>query len=129
MIGDSDARISAIATNGIVEGKVPPALLVLAEPKAGRKPSAIKEDVYQRISSLPGLSGAVAPHDVRLPKAESVRYDYTLVDETLGVIHVRSFLIRFGRTVYLVNFVASADLASGAAADFDEIQNSLRFGS
>lgn len=128
VVGNGDVHVSAIATNGSVEGKVSPLLLVLAEPKAGRKPAAIREDAYRRISDLPGLITPPAPHDVRLPKAEGVRYDYTIVDETLGEVRVRSFLIRLSRTVYLVNFVSSADLAAEAAADFDEIQNSLRFG-
>jgi len=37
-------------------------------------------------------------------------------------------LFRYGGWVYLVNFVASAELADGATADFDEIMNSLKFG-
>jgi hypothetical protein len=128
VIGDSDVHVSAIAVHGVVEGKVAPVLLVLAEPVAGRKYYAIKDDVHTRISSLPGLSGGLAPHDVLLPKAMGVRYDYTISDPSLGEIRVRSYLFRFGRMVYLVNFVASADLADAAAADFDSIQDSLQFG-
>ena len=128
VLGESDVRVSAIAARETIEGKVPPSLLVLAEPKAGRKPYAIKEDVHQRISGLDGLSGVLAPHDVQLRKAEGVRYDYTISDSTLGEIRVRSYLIRFGETFYLVNFLASADLAGDAASDFDEIQDSLKFG-
>ncbi len=128
VIGDSDVRVSAIATKPIVEGKIAPLLLVLAEPKAGRKAAVIKSDVYARIENLPGLSGGLAPHDVRLPMAEGVRYDYFVVDPDLGEIRVRSWLFRFGSWAYLVNFVASADLADGAAEDFDDIQDSLRFG-
>ena len=128
VVGGSNVRVSAIATSGEVAGKVAPVMLVLAEPKAGRKPFAIKEDVKQRISSLPGLSGRLAPHEVQLPYATGVRYDYTLMDEDLGEVSVRSWLFRYGRWVYLVNFVASSDLADAAAADFDEIQNSLSIG-
>ena len=128
VIGEDDVHVSAIAANGVVEGHVAPVLLVLAEPVAGRKNHAIKDDVYERISNLPGLNGGLAPHDVRLPKAKGVRYDYTISDPTLGEIRVRSYLFRFGKTVYLVNFVASADLADEAAPDFDSIQDSLQFG-
>ena len=128
VVGVGNLRVSAIATSGVVAGKVAPVMLVLAEPKAGRKPFAIKEDVKQRISSLPGLSGRVAPHEVQLPQATGVRYDYTLVDEDLGEVSVRSWLFRYGRWVYLVSFFASTDLADDAAADFDEIQNSLSIG-
>ena len=128
VIGESDVRVSAVATSAIVEGQVSPLLVVLAEPKAGRKPAVIKSDVYERIENLPGLSGGLAPHDVRLPMAEGVRYDYFISDPDLGEIRVRSLLFRFGRWAYLVNFVASADLADAAAETFDDIQNSLRFG-
>ncbi len=128
VIGGRDVHVSAIAARGVIEGKVAPVLLVLAEPVAGRKNHAIKDDVYARISDLPGLSGGLAPHDVRLPKARGVRYDYMISDPALGEIRVRSYLFRFGKTVYLVNFVASADLADAAAPDFDSIQDSLQFG-
>ena len=128
VIGESDVQISAIAANGVIEGQVAPVLLVLAEPVAGRKNHVIKDDVYARLSDLPGLNGGLAPHDVRLPKAKGVRYDYTISDPALGEIRVRSYLFRWGKTVYLVNFVASADLADEAAPDFDSIQDSLQFG-
>ena len=128
VIGESDVQISAIAANGVIEGKVAPVLLVLAEPVAGRKNHVIKDDVHARLNDLPGLNGGLAPHDVRLPKAKGVRYDYTISDPALGEIRVRSYLFRWGKTVYLVNFVASADLADEAAPDFDSIQDSLQFG-
>ncbi len=128
VVNGSDLRVSAIATNGVIDGKVAPVLLVLAEPKAGRKPFAIKEDVKQRINDLPGLRGRPAPHEVQLPHATGVRYDYTLADEDLGEVSVRSWLFRYGRWVYLVNFVVAADLADAAAEDFDEIQDSLSIG-
>lgn len=128
VIGESDVHVSAIAANGVVEGKVAPVLLVLAEPVAGRKNHVIRDDVYARLSDLPGLSGGLAPHDVLLPKAKGVRYDYTIADPALGEIRVRSYLFRWGKMVYLVSFVASADLADEAAPDFDSIQDSLQFG-
>lgn len=128
VVDGSDMRVSAIATSGEVAGKVAPVMLVLAEPKAGRKPFAIKEDVKQRIGDLPGLNGRLAPHEVQLPHATGVRYDYTIMDEDLGEVSVRSWLFRYGRWVYLVNFFASADLADDAAGDFDEIQDSLSIG-
>jgi hypothetical protein len=130
VIGGTDVRVSAIAvsTTRMVDGKVAPGLLVLAEPTAGRKPRIIKSDVLARISSLPGLSGAVTHLDVLLPRAEGVRYDYTISDPTLGDIRVRSYYFKYGHTVYLVNLVASSDLADAAESDFNEIQDSLQFG-
>ena len=47
--------------------------------------------------------------------AEGVRFDYSIADPDLGELRVRSYLFRFGRRAYLVNFVASADLADDAA--------------
>jgi hypothetical protein len=128
VLGTSEVRVSAIAIKGLVEDKVPPVLLVLAEPVAGRKNHVIKEDVSERIGNLPGLSGGLAPHDVQLPAAKGVRYDFTIFDPDLGEILVRSWLFRYGSWVYLVNFVVSADLAEDAALEFDEIQDSLRLG-
>jgi len=124
----SNLRVSAVAADSSAGGDVSPVLLVLAEPMNGRRYHAIKTDVYERISDLPGLSGALSPHDVRLPAAKGVRYDYTIADPDLGDIRVRSFLFRFDRSVYLVSFVASADVANDAGADFDLIVDSLRFG-
>jgi hypothetical protein len=127
-LGDSDVRVSAIAAGAAVDGTVSPALLVLAEPVAGRKNGVIRADVLEKISGIEGLSGTLAPHDVQLPEAKGVRYDYSIVDPDLGEVRVRSLLFRYGGWVYLVNFVASAELADGATADFDEIMNSLKFG-
>ena len=59
------------------------------------------------------------------PDRDPVR---TLDDRHLGEILVRSWLFKWGRWAYLVNFVVSADLANEAGADFDAIQDSLQFG-
>lgn len=128
VVGGSNLRVSAIATNGVIEGKVAPLLVVLAEPRSGRKWYVVKEDTRQRLAGLPGLSGGFTPHQYRLPSAEGVRYDFTIVDDDLGEIRVRSWLFKWGRSAYLVNFVVSADLADAASADFDAIQDSLQFG-
>ena len=128
VIGSSELRVSAIATNGLIEGKVAPLLVVLAEPRGGRKWYVVKEDTWQRLSLLPGLSGGLAPHEYQLPSAKGVRYDFTIVDEDLGEIRVRSWLFKWGRSAYLVNFLVSAELANDANADFDAIQDSLQFG-
>jgi hypothetical protein len=128
VIGANDVRVSAIAADVEATGAVSPVLLVLAQPTGGRKNHKIKSDIYDQISDLPGLSGALSPHPVHLPSAKGERYDYSIVDDDLGEIRVRSFLFRFGRWVYLVNFIASADIAFDAGADFDEIADSLRFG-
>ncbi|MEX1295297.1 MAG: hypothetical protein AB1Z67_03905 [Candidatus Limnocylindrales bacterium] len=128
VLADTDLRVSAIATGAVVEGKVAPLLLVLAEPRSGRKWYVVKEDTNQRLAGLPGLRGDFSPHQYQLPSAEGVRYDFTIVDDDLGEIRVRSWLFKWGRSAYLVNFVVSADLADGAETDFDAIQDSLQFG-
>jgi hypothetical protein len=128
VLAGSKTRISAVAYAADAAGHVSPVLLVLAEPADGRRPHAIKTDVYERISSLPGLSSSLSPHGVTLLNAKGERYDFTIVDPDLLELRVRSFVFRFGRTVYLVNFIASADVADGAGLDFDAIIDSLRFG-
>lgn len=128
VVGESDLRISAIATNGVMDDQVAPLLVVLAEPRGGRKWYVVKEDTRQRLAELPGLRGGLTPHQYQLPSAEGVRYDYTIEDEDLGEIRVRSWLFKWGRSAYLVNFVVAADLSNDAGADFDAIQDSLQFG-
>jgi len=123
-----DARVSAIAADPSAEGKVSPVLVVLAQPTSGKRPHAIKTHVRDQINGLPGLSGVLSAHDVELPGAKGVRFDYTIDDPDLGELRVFSYLFRFGRQSYLVNFVASADVAGEAEVIFDEIANSLRFG-
>ncbi len=128
VVGDSELRVSAIATGDVIEGTVAPLLVVLAEPRAGRKWYVVKEDAKQRLGRLPGLSGGFSAIQYELPSAGGVRYDYTIIDEDLGEIRVRSWLFKWGRSAYLVNFVVAADLANDAGADFDAIQDSLQFG-
>lgn len=131
VIGGRDLRISAIATKGVIEGKVAPLLVVIAEPKRGRKWPVVKEDIRHRLGGLPGLlRGGFSPVEYQLPHAAGVRYDFTLIDEDLGLgeIRVRSWLFKWGPSAYLVNFVVSADLADDAGTDFDDIQDSLQFG-
>lgn len=118
--------LSAIAADPVANGD--PILLVLAEPIEGRRPHAIKTDVRQRIQDLPGRMGPLSAHDVILPTAEGVRFDYTIVDSDLGELRVFSYLFGFGRTAYLVNFVASVDVADEAEVVFDAIAASIRFG-
>jgi len=128
VVGDTDLRVSAIAVSDVIDGQVGPLLVVLAEPKSGRKWYGIKEDTRARIGDLPGLRGGITPHQYQLPSAEGVRYDFTIVDEDLDEIRVRSWLFKWANSVYLVNFVVSAELVNDAGADFDFIQDSLQFG-
>lgn len=124
----SRTRISALAYAKDASGHVSPVLLILAEPADGRRKHAIKTDIYARIAALPGLDGMLSPHGVTLPNAKGERYDYTIDDPDLQELRVRSFVFIQGRTVYLVSFVASADVAEGAGVDFDAVIDSLRFG-
>jgi hypothetical protein len=124
----SQARVSAIAADADALGEVTPVLVVLAEPMDGRRPHVVKTDVRTRITGLPWLSGPLSAHDVVFSTAKAVRYDYTIADPDLGEVRVFSYLFRFGRTAYLVNFAASPELADEAELVFDAIVASLRFG-
>jgi hypothetical protein len=122
-------RVSAIATDLSSVGSVSPVLLVLAQPTEGKRWHVVKTRVREQINELPGLSGPpLSPHDVLLPAAKGVRFDYTVNDLDLGELRVTSYLFRFGRTAYLVNFVAPADMATEAEEIFEIIAASLRFG-
>jgi hypothetical protein len=124
----SEARVSAIAADPDAQGDVTPVLVVLAQPTEGKRAHAIKTRVREQINAVPGLSGLISPHDVTLPTAKGVRYDYTIDDPDLGELRVRSYLFRFGRQAYLVNFIAPEAGADEAEAIFDAIADSLRFG-
>ena len=128
VLESSGARVSAVAVDRTANADIAPVLLVLAQPTDGRKAHAIKTDVRQRIQDLPGRSGPMSAHDVVLPTAKGFRFDYTIADPDLGDLRVFSYLFRFGRTAYLVNFVATSDAEGDAEAIFDAIANSLRFG-
>ncbi len=128
VLEESQARVSAIALDPTADGEVAPLLVVLAQATEGRRLHAIKSDVRERINGLPNRSGPLSAHDVALPTAKGMRFDYTIDDPDLGELRVFSYLFRFGRTAYLVNFVASAEVAGEAELMFDAIANSLRFG-
>ncbi len=128
VLDGTKTRVSAIAVDTSATGDVVPVLVVLAQPTDGRRAHAIKTDVRERIHGLPGLSGPLSAHDVVLPTAKGVRFDYTVTDPDLGELRVFSYLFRFGRTAYLASFVAPADAAAEAEAVFYIIADSLRFG-
>ncbi len=128
VLDGSGTRVSAIAADPSGSGQIAPLLIVLAQPTNGQRAHVLKTGVRERIGALPGRTGPLSAQDVALPTAKGVRFDYTIVDADLGELRVRSILFRFGRQAYLVNFVASADVAVDAEAVFDAIADSLRFG-
>lgn len=129
VIAGTTVRVSAIAAGPVIEDGSALVLVVLAQPTEGRRAREVKAHVRDQIVGLPGLtSQPISPHDVVLDTAEGVRFDYTIDDPDLGELRVRSYLFRFGRQAYLVNFVAEADVAEEAEVIFDEIADSLRFG-
>ncbi len=129
VLDGSKVRVSAVAADPTAAGKVAPVLIVLAQPTEGMRAREVKSHVRDQIAGLPGLvNEPISPHDVLLNTAKGVRYDYRIDDPDVGELRVRSYLFRFGRQAYLVNFIASADVADEAEAIFDEIANSLRFG-
>ena len=128
VLDGTQTTISAVAVSGAAEAAVPPMMLVLVQPTDGQKAHAMKTEVRERISALPGLSSPLSAHDVALPSARGVRFDYTIDDPDLGELRVFSYLFRFGMHAYLVNFVTTTDLTSETEAVFDSIAASLRFG-
>ena len=129
VIDGTKVRVSALAAGPVIEDGSALMLVVLAQPTDGRRARDVKVYVRDQILGVPGLtSQPVSSHDVVLDTAEAVRFDYTIDDPDLGELRVRSYLFRFGRQAYLVNFVAAADVAEDAEAIFDEIADSLRFG-
>jgi hypothetical protein len=122
------ARVSAIAADATAGGEMSPMMVVLAQPDDGKRAHAVKSRVREQINALPGLSGLISPHDVDLPTAKGVRFDYTIDDPDLGELRVRSYLIGYGRQAYIVNFIAAEGTADESEALFDEIAASLRFG-
>ena len=128
VLDGSDVRVSAIAVPMTADGQISQVLLVLAQPTAGMRAREVKAHVREQITGLPGLVTPISPHDVVLNAAKGVRFDYTIVDDDLGELRVRSYLFRFGREAFLVNFIAGSDVAEEAEDLFDEIADSLRFG-
>jgi hypothetical protein len=121
-------RVSAIAGDPSATEDLSPLLIVLAQPTGDRQAHAVKSQVKDQISSLPGLSGGPFRDDITLPTAKGVRFDFSIEDPDLGALQVRSYLFRFGGDAYLVCFVAPADSFEEAESLFDAIAASLRFG-
>lgn len=128
VIDGGEVRISAIAAELDAVTGTTPVLIVLAEPTDGRRGRELRASVLERITMLPGLTGTPVTHTDRGLNTKAVRFDYSIDDPDLGSLRVRSYLFRFGRQAYLVNFVVSADQAEAADAVFDEIASSLQFG-
>lgn len=128
VLDEAGAHVSAIAVDTSASGDVAPVVIVLAQPTNGKRAHVVKSAVRERISGLPGLTGPLSAHDVVLPTAKGVRFDYTIIDPDLGELRVFSYLIRVGRKAYLVNFVASAATAAEAESTFYGIADSLTFG-
>lgn len=128
VLDGSDAWVSAVAADTAAVDDVAPIMLVLAEPKDGRRPHALKSDVRARIGALPGFTGPLAASDQDLPTSEGFRFDYSIVDPDLGELRVFSYLFRWSRTAYLVSFVTPAALAEEMEPIFYAIADSLRFG-
>ena len=128
VLADSSARISAVAGDPSQTGQQAPLLLVLSQPTDGRKPHEIKQHIRRQIAQLPGISAKPIVQDASLTAARGWRFDYSINDPDLGELRVRSYLFRYGRDAYLVNFVASDSSADDLDALFDGIAESLRFG-
>ena len=124
----TETRVSTVAAGPVNEDGSRSMMVVLAEPQDGRKLHAIKSDAHERLKDLHGLSSRLTAQDVALTTGKGFRFDYAVDDPDLGALRVRSYLLRSGRTVYLVNFVASADPTTQEEQWFDLITSSLRFG-
>lgn len=122
------SEVSMIAADTSAEVELPPVVLVMSQPTDGRKARFIKARTHDQIATLPGLRGGIIKGDERLPNDIAVRYDYVVDDADLGPIRIRSYLFRFGRQAYLVNFVVSEGAFEESEGTFDDIVASIRFG-
>lgn len=127
VLGSAALRVSGIAGDPSTIGPGP-MLLVLAQPSEGRRNHEMKLDVKGQISQLPGLSAPPFLKDAGLPRARGWRFDYSIQDQDLGALRVRSYLFRYGPDAYLVSFIAPEASADDADALFDAIAESIRFG-
>jgi hypothetical protein len=124
----TDSRISAVAADPGAGTDLVPLLVVIAQPIRERPAHAVKSQVKEQISELPGLAAGPFRNDVLLPNAKGVRYEFSIEDPDLGEVMVRAYLFRFGSDAYLVTFVAPAERFDAAEVVFEAIAQSLRFG-
>jgi hypothetical protein len=124
----SSAEVSSVAVDAASGAALPPTVIVLVQPTDGARARVVKAQVADAIAALPGIQGEPARRDERLSDAQSVRFDYTIIDPDLGAIRVRSHLVRFGGLAYLVSFAAAAESFEAAAPEFEAIAESIRFG-
>jgi hypothetical protein len=124
----TNSRVSAVAGDPEALQTIAPLLVVLAQPTEDRQAHAVKSQVKEQITSLPGITAGPFRDDVTLPTAKGVRFDFSLEDPDLGNLQVRAYLFRFGEDAYLVCFVAPAQTFEDAIPIFDAIADSLRFG-
>lgn len=127
VLGDTGSRVSAVAGDPI-GGQSGPVMLVLAQPKDGKRAHEIKQHVKKQISQLPGLVATPILQDAAVDTRQAWRFDYSLADQDLGTLRVRSYLVRWGDEAYLVSFVAPEATADEADILFDAIVDSLKFG-
>lgn len=124
----SGADVSSLAADLGSGAGVPPMVIVLAQPTDGARARVVKAQVAEAIAALPGIQGEPARRDERLSDAQSVRFDFSIDDPDVGVIQLRSHLVRFGGRAYLVSFVAADAAFEAVADDFEAIAESIRFG-
>jgi hypothetical protein len=128
VLSDSGSRVSAVAGDPTA-ADTGPVMLVIAQPKDGRRPHEIKQHVKKQIAQLPGITATPILQDAGLDAMRGGwRFDYSLADPDIGTVRVRSYLLRWGEEAYLVNFVAPEASADEADALFDAIAASLKFG-
>lgn len=128
VIEASGAEVSSIAVDTSAGVPTPPFAIVLIQPTDGARARVVKSRVADAIAALPGIQGEPVRRDERLSDAQSVRFDYAIDDPDLGLLQLRSHLVRFGGQAYLVSFVAQAGSFEAAGLDFEAIAESIRFG-
>ncbi|CAN5550943.1 hypothetical protein BH24CHL9_BH24CHL9_00260 [soil metagenome] len=128
VIEASGAEVSSLAVDTSSGVTTPAFAIVLIQPTDGARARVVKSRVAGAIAALPGIQGEPARRDERLSDAQSVRFDYSIDDPDLGLLQLRSHLVRFGGQAYLVSFVAPAGSFEAAGPDFEAIAGSIRFG-
>ena len=94
------------------------------------QPTPSRTTCAEQISNLPGLDGGLRAARRRAAQRPRACASTTpSIDPDLGELSVRSYLFRFGRQAYLVNFVASdGRRRRGCRGSSTRSPDSLRFG-
>jgi hypothetical protein len=109
--------------------RLPPNVTVLIQPTGGLPLDLVGTVVEQLVNRIPGTTGSAIKTKVNLPSGDAIRFDYQVQPAGGGaLISLRTFVCLSGNQAFLVTFTAGSDHFSDQQPTFDEMVNSLRFG-